>query len=215
MLRRKFLAMAVGMYAGIAMGLSACGAAVMTWISLGLSLIGTLAPTIPGIIQGFASLVGKTLTAAQLAKLQSIFNGITDLLTQIRTAITNFEANPVGTVLTEIRTLLTTLQNSLNLTNILNDLGISDTGTVAKLTGIINTIFGLATTILSVLPTISVDAAGTAIITAQPIPKNIAKNLQPVAFAQSLNHALWTPCGNKDVDAAFESITAVPVTIKK
>src|SRR5271169_1230851 len=140
MLRRKFLGMAIGLYAAVAVGLSSCGAAVMTWISLGLSLIGTLAPTIPGIIQGFASLVGKTLTAAQLAKLQSIFNGITDLLTQIRTAITNFEANPVGTVLTEIKTLLTTLQNSLNITNILNDLGISDTGTVAKLTGIINTI---------------------------------------------------------------------------
>lgn len=215
MLRRKFLGMAVGMYSAIALGLSACGVAAMTWVSLGLSLIGTLAPTIPGIINGFASLVGKTLTAAQQAKLVSIFNGVTDLLTQIKTAITNFEANPIGTILTEVKTLLTTLQSSLNISAILNDLQISDTGTVAKITGIINTILGLATTILTYLPVVNVTAAGATTLSTAKIPGSVLKDSSPEAFATRLNYALWTPSGNSDVDAAFASVKTVPVHVTK
>ena len=66
-----------GAFGGVVLFLTGsvgCGVAAMTWISIGLSLIATLLPTIPGIVGAFASLVGKTLTPAQLAEYQPLFD---------------------------------------------------------------------------------------------------------------------------------------------
>src|ERR1700689_4787194 len=90
--RRELLAGFLGGLILCMTGSVGCAASAMTWVSLGLSLIATLLPTIPSIVAGFASLIGKSLTAAQLAKIQSIFNGITNILQQVQTAIQNFEA---------------------------------------------------------------------------------------------------------------------------
>jgi hypothetical protein len=199
-----------GMLGGLILcvtGSVGCAAMAMTWISLGLSLLATLLPTIPGIISGFAALVGKTLTAAQLAKIQAIFAHITDILTQVQAAIQNFENNPVGSVLTEVKNLLNSLVASLNITAILNDLGITDSATVAKLSSIINVVLGLATDILNIIPSVAAGAS-------KEVTKQISAAMSPQAVAARLNAAIWVKTERPDVDAIFEKIQAIPVVVK-
>jgi hypothetical protein len=213
--RRELLAGFLGGLVLCVTGSVGCAVAAMTWIQIGLSLLATLLPTLPGIIAGFAKLVGKTLTAAQLAKIQTIFSNIANILMQVEAAIQSFEQNPVGSVLTEIKNLLNSLVATLNIQSILNDLGITDPATVAKLTSIINVILGLATDILNILPATTISADGTLHIA--PSKKNaaLAASLTPSAIAAKLNAAIWVKTVNPEVDAIFEQIKAVPVTVQK
>lgn len=193
--------------------LEACAATALTWVQIGLSLIATLAPTIPGIIAAFAKLVGKTLTAAQQAKIAGYFTKVTDLLTQIQQQITAFEANPVSGTISIIKQLVTDLQSVLNLQTILADLNITDSATVQKITGIVNTILGIATDILGVLPALKITAQGGMTVNQGLVPPDIAKTLNPKIVAQKLNAALWATTGNTEVDAIFEQVKTVPVTV--
>ena len=213
--RREMLAGFLGGLVLCLTGSVGCAVAVMTWVQIGLSLLATLLPTLPGIINGFAKLVGKTLTAAQLAKIQAIFSHVADILSQVEAAIQSFEQNPVGSVITEVKNLLNALVATLNVQNILTDLGITDPATVAKLTSIINVILGLATDILNILPATTMGADGTLHVAATKKNVALAASLTPSAFAAKLNAAIWVKTANPEVDAVFATIKAVPVTVQK
>ena len=183
--------------------MAGCGVPAATWISLATSLLATVLPTIPALIQTFGTLVGKNIiTAAQQAKLQQIFTGVQDLLNQANAGVTQFEASGDVTLLSKIKTILGQVKTSLS--SVITDVGITDPATVAKITLMANSQIDLADNILAVLPVVSGGKLMAKKVTKEQMQKVTAK-----AWAAKFNAASNAPSGNKDIDDAFTKVKAV------
>ena len=185
-----------------------CGTPVATWVSLGISLLNTILPTIPALITGIESLLGQTLTAAQVAKLTTIFQGASDLLTQALTALNTYEANPQATTIQQIQTILT--QVKANLSNIVADVGITDAATATKIQAIAQTFIDLAQSILNILPTVTAEGK----LHAKKLSQQQLNAVTPQIWAAQFNSVIKAPSGSAAVDNAFKNVKAVPAKAK-
>ena len=177
-----------------------------TFIQMGLQLLGTVIPTIPGIISAFAALVGKTLSVSQVTKLTSIFQGVGDLFSRANAALQQFQANNDTSLISQIEDLLGQIKT--NLAGVLTDVQISDQATLVKITSIVNSFIDLANNLLSILPVVS----GGKLI-ARKVPKARMAQVTASGWATRFNRAVQTSSGNSEIDSAFAGVSAkVPTT---
>jgi hypothetical protein len=201
----------MGVLAGAVIGLAAmggfagCGVATATWVTMGLGLLTAVIPTIPSLITAVAGLVGTVLTAAQVAKLTTIFNGIGDLFSQIQADIQKFQSTNDTTLVATIRDLLTQLQGMLNVQQILTDVQITNPALVAKITTAVNQFLGLVSGILAILPAVTGGK-----LVEKPATSAQLATLEPKAWAAQFNAAMAATNGKDPaVDAAFSGVKAV------
>ena len=204
--RREFGKMSLGGVAllYVAKFLTACGIPVATFVSMGLNLIGTVLPTIPGILAAFGNLTGKTITPAQVAQLTAVFQGVGDLFTQAETALNAFNANNDPTLIAKIQDILGQIKTKLSA--VLTDIQIKDVATVSKITSIVNSFIDLANNVLTILPTI-VNGK----LQARKVSHARVQAATAEAWAPRFNRAVGAPTGSTDVDAAFANVKAVVV----
>jgi hypothetical protein len=195
MKRRNFLTSLIFALAVAGMNLVSpgCGVSAETWIQLALSLANTVLTALPGIITALQSLMGGTtpvLTAAQLAKLTKVFQGAENLFTTAIADINLYQKNA------------NQIKSSLG--SVLTDVQVTNAALVAKITAAVDSIVGLADTILSVLPSV---ISGK--LVAKKVSKQQMARLAPETWAASFNLAIHKPTGDAAVDAAFAQVNAV------
>jgi hypothetical protein len=182
-----------------------CGVSAETWIQLALSLANTVLTALPGIITALQSLMGGTtpvLTAAQLAKLTKVFQGAENLFTTAIADINLYQKNADPTLIGKIEDILNQIKSSLG--SVLTDVQVTNAALVAKITAAVDSIVGLADTILSVLPSV---ISGK--LVAKKVSKQQMARLAPETWAASFNLAIHKPTGDAAVDAAFAQVNAV------
>jgi hypothetical protein len=180
----------------------ACGIAVGTFVSMGLTLISTVLPTIPGILAAFGSLTGKTISAAQVAQLTAVFQGVADLFRQAETALNQFNANNDPTLIAKIQDILGQVKTSLG--NVLADIQIKDPATLAKITSVVNSFVDLANNILTILPQVINGK-----LQARKVSHAQMAQVTPEGWSSRFNQSVGKPTGNNDVDLAFSNVRAV------
>jgi len=182
--------------------LMACaGLAVGTFVSMGLQLISTVLPTIPGILAAFGSLTGKTISAAQVAQLTAVFQGAADLFQQAETALNQFNANNDPTLITKIQDILGRIKSSLS--SVLPDLQIKDVATLAKISSVVNSFIDLANNILTILPQVINGK-----LVARKVSKAQMAKVTPEGWSARFNESVGKPTGNNEVDLAFSNVRA-------
>lgn len=185
------------------------GIPIATFVSMGLQLIGTVLPTIPGILAAFGTLVGKTISPAQVAQITAVFTGVGDLFQQAESSLNQFNANNDPTLIAKIQDILR--QIKARLVALLPDVQIKDAATLAKITSIVNAFVDLANNILTILPqTVNgklqprkVSHAQLQAVTAESWAKKF--NLVVGAPVARVRGAEYVP----DVDVAFANVRAV------
>ncbi len=203
--RRQFSKTAIAglLLAYVGRFLAACGVAALPFITMGLNLIGTILPTIPGIIAAIGSLTGHTIPPAASAKLTQIFSGVQDLFVQAEQALNQYQQNNDPTLITKIQDILN--QVKLRLSNVLADTQITDAATVTKITSLVTTFVDLANTILGILPTV----VGGKVV-ARKVSRAQMATVTPEAWSAKFNRAAQAPSGSTAVDDAFKNVVAVP-----
>jgi len=196
------LLLALGAVASIIPG---CGIPAATWITMGLNLIGTVLPTIPGIIAAISTLAGQqVLNQTQVQKLTQVFTGVQSLFQQAYAALNQYQANMDPTLITKIQDIVTQIKTQLS--GVLANVQITDTATVAKITSIINAFTDLANNILVILPSVT---AGK--VTARRVSAAQLKRVTPEIWAAEFNAAAHKPSGSAVVDGAFGTVHAIPL----
>jgi len=208
MTRKQFLFGSLLGYVAVATGLPymiGCAAgAALPFITLGLNLIGTVLPTIPSIIASISTLAGhNVLNESQVAKLTQVFQGVQDLFKQVEVDLNQFQANNDPTLVAKIKDALTLIQTDLK--QGMADVQITDTATVTKITGIVNSFIDLTNNVLLLLPVVS----NGKIQARKPTHAQLAQ-VDPKVWAAKFNRTVSTPSGNSAVDTAFADVKAVP-----
>jgi hypothetical protein len=207
--RRQMIASSVFGMAAVLLGAPffvGCGVAgALPVITLGLNLVGTILPTIPGIIASISTLAGHgVLTQAQVAKLTAVFTGVQSLFQEAESTLTTLQSNNDPTLIAKIKDIMTQIQTQLS--TVLTDVQITDPGTVTKITAIVNSFIDLAANVLTILPVVS----NGKIVAAKKPTNAQMRSVTPEAWAERFNRAIALPSGNPIADAAFAPVKAVP-----
>lgn len=187
---------------GMAFLTGCAGLPVATFVSMGLQLVGTVLPTIPGILAAFGALSGKVLTEAQVAQITAVFRGVGDLFTQAESALNQFNANNDPTLIAKIQDILAQIKTRLSA--MLADVQVKDAAVLAKITSVTNAFIDLANNILTILPQV-VNGK----LQARKVSHAKLAQVTPEGWATRFNRSVGTPVGHAEVDAAFANVKAV------
>lgn len=183
--------------------LTGCGAVpVSTFVSMGLQLLGTVIPTIPGIIAALSTLSGKTITAEQVQQLITVFQGVQDLFGQANAALTQFNTNNDPNLIAKIQDVLQQIKSRLS--SVIVDVQIKDPGTIQKVEAVVGAFVDLTNNVLAILPQV---VNGKLVARKVPHARVVAAEAQP--WAARFNAAVGAPTGNNVVDSAFANVKAV------
>lgn len=200
--RREFLKRTAALFVfsslnGFSMLLMGCGMGAAAWIGLALNLVAAALPTIEPIIAGFLALIGKTLTAAQAAKIQAVFQAVSQQFLIIQADLQKISSDP--TIIAAIKDAIAAAQADLQ--QLLATIGISDPATLTKITDIVNGFLDELTAILNYLPVLT----GGKLMAARP-PAGARKPIDAEAWKRDMRRRVTQPTGNAAVDGVFGKI---------
>jgi hypothetical protein len=170
--------------------LAGCGLA--TWIATANQIVPIAGSMAAGVLALIAALSGKTLDPNEVTTLTTVVGAIQKALNDISAMVTEYQATPSTTLLGDIEAATKAVIDNIN--QFLQDTGITDTATQAKVSAILNLVLNEVTSFASLLPILSA-TAGEKLTLVVPMPSK--------DFKKAYNELLTTPTGNTAVDAAL------------
>lgn len=171
------------------------------WIQLGLNLVGTVIPTLPGILGAIGALTGKSIPDTVATTLNDQFTNVQNLFKTIQADIKQFQASNDQTIIGKIQLLIQQIQKDLSA--VLADLSIKDAGTVTHIKAVVSSLSLLASNLLAILPIIT--SVGK--IQARKVDM---KRYDARVWAKQFNDTVQQKTDNSEADAAFAGVKAEP-----
>lgn len=131
----------------VALFLVGCSAA---WIGALQGMIPTISGIVSAVVSFIAALEGKTVSASFNAAVQKWSANISDLLSQLSTLVKSAASSTTSTLISQIQAVMAQL--STQLSSILQDTGVTDPSTVAKLEEFVQLAIAAVNAILAIIP---------------------------------------------------------------
>lgn len=177
---------------------------VAAWIQLGLNLVATVLPTLPGILGAVSSLTGKTIPAEAATLLTTQFTNVQSLFQTVQADIEAFKQSNDTTLVSKIQTVIGQIQTSL--ASVLKNLSITDAGTVSHIQAVVSSMTLLASDLLAILPIVSNGK-----IQARShgrLQKATLMRVNTKVWAQQFNDTVHVKTDNAEVDSVFATVKA-------
>jgi hypothetical protein len=183
-----------------------CSAA---WITSVQALLPSLATIISSILAFAAGLAGKTVSAATLAKVQTLEGDISTELTDASAVITAYKSSQDQSLLGKLAAVFSNVVGSLQ--SILRGLDITDTATLSKLTELIDLAIGVAQAIIALIPQVLATLAHRVSLTRDALTaadKAAALHIDNFhkAVCQNYNDIVNAETANPDVNGVLKAL---------
>jgi len=125
------------------------GGCSATWIGALQGMIPAIGGIVTALVSFVSSLEGKTVPPAFSAAVQKWAANVTDLLSQLSTLVAA-AGSGTGTIITQIQSVMSQLSTSLN--SILQDSGVTDASTLAKIEEFVQLAIAAVNAVLALFP---------------------------------------------------------------
>lgn len=185
------------------------GGCTAAWLTAVSGLLPGILAAVNAVVAFVAALEGKTVPAGLAAKFQQWETNIANLVSQAQAIVAQIQQNATATVLQQFQGVMSAITS--NLGSILTDLNVTDSSTVAKITGFVQLAIAAASAVLSLIPmAISKLGAPQAELRHYDAMGASAVNGAVKVMKETYHAIVTTPTENEEVNAA---LTTLPQSI--